>query len=225
MDLLLQSSAADALWAMATVAFYIILAAIWSLRGYYHNNKKRGEELDPEKALPALVSGALVGSAVVWSGQPLNSEYVIAVSGFLIPFLDKVWTMVRTSYDTAIEMHEDGESIESIALEIAQIIDREVDQEDAVRIIEEYERRFGPLDPSHENVQERSEQLRADYESGGVEGAIDGSHQSETGVASVDGPEPNPDDDEDGDLFGRAPSLAVDGRETADDDEVVRDGP
>lgn len=222
-ELLLQQSPADVLWAIGTVIFYIVLAALWSLRGYYHNHKKTGEKWDHEEALPALLSGALIGTAVVWSGQPLTSEYVIAVSGFLIPFLDKVWTMVRTSYDTATEMYEEGESISTIALEIAQIVDRQVDQEDVERVITEYERRFGPLDPSRENVQKRSEKLRDDYESGGMEKAIDGAQQPGPDDTRVD--EPVPDVDSEGDRYELEPSAKAPDDGDAEDDDIVRDGP
>lgn len=158
---------------IATLLLYIAMGAGWAYRGYRKNRALRGESWDSKRAVPTLVAGGLVGLALVVSGHSFDSGHVMAVAGFLVPVLDSLWNAVREATTTATDMATDGASIPEIALEVAEVVDREVDIEDAAAIVAEYERRFGTLDPDPEHVTERAREVKSDYETGGPETVYD----------------------------------------------------
>lgn len=158
---------------IATLFLYVAMGAGWAYRGYRKNRALRGESWNSKRAVPALVAGGIVGLALVISGHSFDSGHVMAVAGFLVPVLDSLWNAAREATTTATDMAHDGASIPEIALEVAEIVDREVDAEDAMAIVAEYERRFGTLDPDPEHVEERARELRDEYDGGGPDTVYD----------------------------------------------------
>lgn len=152
---------------IATLGLFIVMGGAWAYRGYRQNRAARDEPWSSRKALSTFAAGGIVGLALVLSGHGFDSGHVMALSGFLVPLIDDLWTTATKATTTATDMAKDGASIPEIALEVAEVVDREVDIEDAMAIVAEYERRFGTLDPDPEHVEERAKELRDEYDEGG----------------------------------------------------------
>lgn len=225
---------------ITTLLLYIAMGAGWAYVGYRRNRAARGEIWQSRKALSTFAAGGIVGLVIVLSGQEFNSSYVIALSGFIVPLIDKLWNAATMATDTATDMARDGESIPEIALEVAQIIDREVAVGDVMSVIAEYERRFGPLEPDMKNVEKRADELKEEYNKdpdkvydrfGPEEAVEDEETGSDPTVASrpkersyiVEGPVVGPESDPDGDPGGGSGGGGGDGDRDDNSDGTIHE--